>query len=47
MHDLARRYGGHEVDYFTDKFREYFDLFVHDPALRTTDVCVAALKWVT
>ncbi|MBX3470652.1 MAG: SpoIIE family protein phosphatase [Planctomycetes bacterium] len=46
MHTLTRRYGGHEVDYFTEKFREYFDLFVQDPALRTTDVVVTALKWV-
>lgn len=47
MHQLARRYGGHEVDYFTDKFKEYFDLFAQDAAPRTTDVCVAAIKWVT
>ncbi|MCO5167095.1 MAG: SpoIIE family protein phosphatase [Planctomycetes bacterium] len=46
MHTLTRRYGGHEVEYFTDKFKEYFDLFVADPALRTTDVAVAAVKWV-
>lgn len=45
MHHLARRYGAHEVDYFIDKFREYFDLFTQDPAQRSTDVVVAALKW--
>lgn len=47
MHQLARRYGAHEAEYFGDKFREYYDLFVSDPALRTTDVCVAAIKWAT
>lgn len=45
MHNLARRYGGHEADYFTDKFREYFDLFMQDPTQRSTDVVVAAIKW--
>lgn len=45
MHHLARRYGNHEVEYFTDKFREYFDLFMQDPSARSTDVVVAAIKW--
>jgi serine phosphatase RsbU (regulator of sigma subunit) len=45
MHHLARRYGNHEVEYFTDKFREYFDLFMQDPSSRATDVVVAAIKW--
>ena len=39
---LCERYGVHEAAYFTDKFREYFNL--HIKRRRDTDACVLALK---
>jgi len=41
---LVRRYGGHEVDYFTDKFRERFHEHLGDPRRVTTDACALALR---
>lgn len=42
---LVRRYGGHEAEYFTDKFKERFALHVGEPHRLTTDACVLALRW--
>jgi phosphoserine phosphatase RsbU/P len=44
VHALARRYGTHEVDYFSDKLRECYEAFAPDPTQRATDVAMLALK---
>ncbi len=44
MHALTRRYGTHELEYFTDKLRECFESFVPDPTHRVTDVVALGLS---
>jgi len=44
MHALTRRYGTHELEYFTDKLRECFESFVPDPTHRVTDLVAVGLS---
>ncbi|HBP23098.1 MAG TPA: hypothetical protein DEA08_35665, partial [Planctomycetes bacterium] len=43
VQELVERYGTHEVEYFTDKFREYYDLHVQG-TLQTRPARLVALK---
>lgn len=43
MHALARRYGTHELEYFTDKLKECFESFIPDPTHRVTDLVAVGL----
>lgn len=44
MHALTRRYGTHELEYFTDKLRECFESFIPDPTHRVTDLVALGLS---
>ena len=46
FHRIVTRYGTHEVEYFIDKFREYYGQHLQDPspARRSHDACLVALK---
>lgn len=44
VHRLIDRYGGHEVEYLTDKFREAFEQHADRPGQRTAEASLVALR---